>query len=68
MPVGVRHTHFTVDYVGRRWAGDWRQEGRLVCVSSAYGSRSVDPGRRTPEAVARRLLKDLVDEWRDRPK
>lgn len=59
-----RFNHLTIELAGRKWAGDWRQEGNEVCVSSAYGSKRCPYGRRKPERVAAELLKETVEEWR----
>lgn len=59
-----RFNHLTISHAGRRWTGDWVQQGREVCVSSAYGSRRCAVGRRQPERVAAEILKELVDGWR----
>ena len=59
-----RHNHLTITHAGRNWSGDWKQEGREVCLSSAYGSKRCAYGRRKPELVAADLLREAVEEWR----
>ena len=59
-----RYNHLIINHAGRKWSGEWVQRGKLVCVSGAYGSVTVDPGRRTPEKAAELALAQLVDAWR----
>jgi hypothetical protein len=48
---------------GRAWNGHWRQDGGVVVVDSAYGSRSAAVGRKAPKDVASAALKDMVEAW-----
>ena len=51
-----------VHLYGRDWNGYWdlgEGDGKLY-VSSAYGSRTVELGRRKPEKLAAELLEEIV--------
>jgi hypothetical protein len=51
---------------GQAWNGHWREDGGVVVVDSAYGSRSAAVGRKAPKDVAAAAMKDLVGAWRGR--
>lgn len=61
------NTDFSIDHAGQRWSAAWTEVDGQVRVSSAYGSRSAEPGRRKPQLVAEQILHELVEEWRRRP-
>jgi hypothetical protein len=52
-----------VFYDGKAWHGHCRLIGKRLEVSSAYGSRAVDCGRRRPDLVAGEVLRELVVAW-----
>jgi hypothetical protein len=54
---------FQIKARGQTWSGIWRQDGREVCVSSAFGSERRQVGRRKPDLVAQAILADLVERW-----
>ncbi len=56
------HT-FHVKTRGQKWSGTWEQNGKEICVTSAFGSRRVPVGRRQPAKVAEEALAALVDAW-----
>lgn len=61
-----RHQLLTIRRADRHWTGDWQltDDGRSVCVRSAYGSATLPLGRRQPDRVAAEALTRMVDQWR----
>jgi hypothetical protein len=58
------HGHtFSISTRGQKWSGTWMEDGKEVCVSSAFGSKRAPKGRKQPADVAAQALSDLVDEW-----
>jgi hypothetical protein len=62
----VKHVHFGIVLDGKRWHGDWSIDGTDIVIRSAYGTRRVPPGRAKPELKAARVLKEMVEAWRNR--
>jgi hypothetical protein len=61
------HGHtFSVTARGQKWSGTWKEEGKEVCVSSAFGSKRTPRGRKPPADVAAQALRDLVEDWASR--
>lgn len=56
-----------VDLDGRRHRGEWvlKQGGRLT-VGGFYGAKTVDLGDAKPAALAKAVLRDLVQAWQAR--
>ena len=52
-----------IEYKGRKYVGRWRSaSGRLIEVSSAYGSKTTQIGSTPGEILARTMLRELVQE------
>ncbi|MEJ2816373.1 hypothetical protein [Caulobacter sp. CCG-8] len=54
---------FSVDARGQKWRGTWEEDGKDVCVTSAFGSKRAPKGGKQPAEVAAQALRQLVDEW-----
>jgi hypothetical protein len=59
-----RYNIVTITQAGQKWAGRWVKQGKAVCIETAYGSVTVDPGRKAPEKAAEQALAQLVSQWR----
>lgn len=55
-----RDQQVTVQVWGRKFAGRWRIEGRQVVLACDWGEDREPLGTADPQAVARRLLKEVV--------
>lgn len=55
-----RMTPIRIDHANRTWSGTWEMDGKDVVVCSAYGSDREPVGRRKPELLAAKLLKEIV--------
>ncbi|PZQ55221.1 MAG: hypothetical protein DI570_22275 [Phenylobacterium zucineum] len=57
----VRYRPFQAEIAGRRYSGTWHVEGKILHVSSAYGSDKATLRVGADEtAVARRVLAKIV--------
>ena len=54
----------SVEYKGKAYSGTYTVEGGLVYVSSAHGSKATQQGNSPAEWIARRLLLELVADYR----
>ena len=63
--LAVRPKPFSIEHRGQRWSGEYAVDAKgFVCIGSAYGSCSRRLGRYDARAMAERMLKEQVDEWR----
>lgn len=59
-----RSYEVTIDRDGSTYRGSYTVQGRVVSVSSAYGSKSTQVGGLDGATVARLLLAELVTEFK----
>ncbi|MCY1369854.1 hypothetical protein D9M68_977530 [compost metagenome] len=52
----------SIELNGRTYSGRYRVEKGIITVSTMSGSKSTQLGRLPEEALARMLLRELVDE------
>jgi hypothetical protein len=53
-----------IQFDGRTYSGTWRVEGKLLHVSSTFGSKTTQLGNSRPETLAPILLRELAQEGR----
>ena len=59
----------TLSVGGERFSGVWRVERNRLVVASAYGDirTTLREPSADPESMARRLLRELVNDWLEGP-
>ena len=50
----------SVEVDGKTYSGDFEVRGRVVTVTTSYGTKSTQVGGSPPDVVAKTLLRELV--------